>query len=147
MHRQRLRKYGSLDLPDPKTTEERFWDRVSRADDESCWEWIGARDERGYGRLGHGGRGTGFSYAHRLSYEINVGPIPTGLTIDHLCRNTSCVNPRHLEPVSLEENIRRAKRYRTHCIHGHEFTPENTYWRKEGRRQCIQCQHDRREAA
>ena len=83
---------------------------------------------------------------HRWAYEALVAPIPDGLTIDHLCRVRHCVNPAHLEVVTLAENIRRAPHYnsrKTHCKRGHEFTPTNAmvYVRKDGRtqRQCRQC--------
>jgi hypothetical protein len=112
--------------------------------------WTGAIDAGGYGRINVEGQS---AYAHRVSYELHVGAIPAGLTLDHLCRNTPCCNPAHLEPVTQGENTLRgespwAKRKRqTHCVNGHEFTPENTYIRREGWRQCIACNRARRRAA
>ena len=146
LHRQRMRANGSLELlPTHRPIEERFWEKVDRRGDDECWPWKSPPDRQtGYGRLGLGGRGKGSRGAHRISYEINVGPIPEGLELDHLCVNRICVNPRHLEPVTHEENTRRAKRRWTHCIHGHEFNEQNTYWRKEGRRACRQCARERR---
>jgi hypothetical protein len=114
------------------TNEERFWAKVNHRGTDECWPWTGARDERGYGVFicraenGEPQRRVG---AHRLAYEWSVGPIAEGLTIDHLCRDPSCCNPAHLEPVTIGENIRRARAATnaSHCPKGHEFTPENTY--------------------
>lgn len=64
-------------------------------------------------------------YAHRLMYEHFIGPIPDGLTIDHLCRNRGCVNPAHMEAVSGRENTRRGVRAKTHCKHGHPLSEPN----------------------
>src|SRR4051812_43742458 len=79
-----------------------------------CWEWPGARLVNGYGvgvvTLGTLGLKPRAFYAHRVAYEHWCGPIPEGLTIDHLCRNKLCVNPAHLEAVTLAENISRAHR-------------------------------------
>lgn len=71
-----------------------------------CWEFLGAKNSRGYGSVGVGNRRTGLS--HRVAYEALVGPIPEGLSIDHLCSVKVCVNPDHLEPTTFEENSRRA---------------------------------------
>ena len=69
-----------------------------------CWMWKLSRNRDGYG-VAWGGRGK--TLAHRVEYERHVGPIPQGLTLDHLCRERGCVNPEHLEPVTLIENQRR----------------------------------------
>lgn len=71
-----------------------------------CWVWTAASNGRGYGRIWVDGRP---HPAHRVAYEIHVGPIPAGMEIDHLCRNRGCVNPAHLEPVTRRENLRRAR--------------------------------------
>lgn len=93
-----------------------------------CWTWHGA-----FGGDGHYGAAMvdgKLVVTHRYVYELLVGPIPKGLEIDHLCQNTRCCNPEHLEPVTHAENLRRGylRRFpRTHCANGHEMTPENTY--------------------
>lgn len=124
-----------------RSPEERFWSRVRQTD--SCWEWAGAHTAAGYTCFSIGRKSM---TAHRFAYELLVGPIPEGLQLDHLCRNRGCVRPSHMEPVTIRENVLRGvgftARYAraTHCIHGHEFTPENTYLFPNGRgRSCRTC--------
>jgi hypothetical protein len=110
-----------------------------------CWLWLGSYTITGYGRLGRKELGRKETLAHRLSYEMHIGPIPEGLVIDHLCRNRGCVNPDHLEAVTNEENIRRGEwipakaTSPTHCLHGHEYTPETLSISNRGERRCKEC--------
>lgn len=135
-----------------------FWSRACIGGPEECWEWIAGKSQ-GYGMFQDRG-------AHRVAYELTVGPIPDGLTIDHLCRNRGCVNPRHMEIVTRAENARRGAvvrvirkggrpdlAARTHCKNGHEFTPNNVVVRKNARicRACaadrVRAFHERRRSA
>jgi hypothetical protein len=116
----------------------RWSSRIEKTD--GCWIWLGWKDAKQYGRIQHQNRKL---LAHRVGYELLVGPIPTGLTIDHLCRNTSCVNPAHLEPVSIAENLRRGAAVITHCPAGHEYNAKNTYVGHKNKRQCRACNRER----
>ena len=102
-----------------------------------CWEWTGPLHHNGYGACS---RFNGTNRAHRVTYELLVGPIPSGLVIDHLCRVRACVNPQHMEPVTDMENRRRGAAAITHCPHGHEYSPDNTYIKPgTGTRICRRC--------
>jgi hypothetical protein len=116
------------------TIEERLWRKVDRADD-GCWLWTGCVSKDGYGMLRRNGR---MAMAHRVAYELLVDEIPAGLTIDHLCRVPACVNPKHLEVVTIGENVRRGRALITHCPQGHPYDEANTY-RHAGRRCCRKC--------
>lgn len=129
--------------PKPFTKDQRiaaFWQKVRKT--ESCWLWTGAVINSGYGFCRVADQTMGL--AHRLVYELMVGKIPAGLTIDHLCGNRLCVNPAHLEPVSLRENILRgdspsARQARqTHCKRGHLLAGDNLV-RSSPTRQCRTC--------
>ncbi len=114
---------------------------------DGCWLWVAARSKRGYGNTTVSpGK---YSTAHRAVYKLLAGNIPEGLTLDHLCRNIACVNPEHLEPVTLRENLLRGfgipavNARKTHCIRGHAFTDENTFRKRQGTaRECMQCRRD-----
>ncbi len=123
---------------------ERFWPKVNkngpvpayRPELGPCWLWLGyCRDGR-YPWMYYEGRPLA---AYRVAYILLVGPIPEGLHLDHLCRVTSCVNPAHLEPVTQQENNRRAFEAITHCPQDHEYTPENTGRYRNGGRYCRIC--------
>ena len=113
---------------------------------DGCWLWTG-RTHDGYGYVSWAGRNR---RVHRLMYELLVGPIPDGLHIDHLCRVRSCCNPKHLQPVTNAENLRRSplvgfnngNAAKSSCRNGHEFTAENTYQRPSGGRTCRACNRD-----
>jgi hypothetical protein len=126
------------------TVLERFIANISIQDTPTaCWIWTGSKTPLGYGKLSVNRRNT---YAHRLAWEYLRGPIPDGLVIDHLCRNPSCVNPAHLEPVTQQVNTQRKVMPvkpdappKTHCIHGHNLSGSNLYIAPSGVQSCREC--------
>jgi HNH endonuclease len=111
--------------------ETRFWSKVDkngptpehRPDLGPCWIWTGGTSN-GYGRIWRDGRVTP---AHRVAYEMLVGPLADDREPDHLCRNHPCVNPTHLEAVTRRENLRRGVGHgaETHCPKGHPYSGDN----------------------
>jgi hypothetical protein len=150
-HRHRLRRYGSPTaggppLPFGRTPEQRFWEKVDKSG--ACWLWTGALYKDGYGAFRDGEGRT--RAAHRIAYLYSGGVIPAGRVLDHLCRVRLCVNPEHLEPVTHRMNVvvrgvgptSRVNAEKTHCVRGHEFTPENTYrqpYKYGVQRRCREC--------
>ena len=88
-----------------------FWSRVEIDDESGCWNWVGAFSNCGYGKFSIGGlqtRAMTTQGAHRVSYELFVGPIEAGKVIKHKCDNKRCVNPEHLEMGTTSENTQEA---------------------------------------
>lgn len=112
--------------------------------ENGCWLWQGAVFNKPYGQYGQirllTKAGSKVSRAHRVSYEHFVDKIPKGLELDHLCHETLCVNPDHLEAVTHTENMKRRKDSNLpNCKHGHTYTSETTYINTRGRRECRIC--------
>lgn len=139
--------------PAPTPPIERFENLYIPEPNSGCWLWLGTCNNHGYGMFGVGSKTDGTNkktLAHRFSYEAHIGPIREGLIIDHLCRNKSCVNPEHLEPVTYSENGIRGFRVspkfqprKTYCCRGHEFTSDNTWTATNGKRRCRACDRER----
>jgi HNH endonuclease len=115
-----------------------FWARV-RVAESGCWEWIGGTNMYGYGAYRIDGK---VKRTHRLTFELLVGPVPEDKELDHLCRVRRCCNPKHLEAVTHEENMRRGdwsgRLARTHCRHGHPYEG-NLFIQANGARGCVIC--------
>lgn len=135
---------GKLIGRPPRPAEERFWSKVDKDGPGGCWEWTAGKDWDGYGIFHESHRRS--RRAHRYAYELLVGPIPEGLTTDHLCRNRGCVNPTHLELVTPVENVMRgesdaAKNARKGtCKAGHPLSgPNLSIYARDGSRVCLEC--------
>lgn len=121
----------------PNTTPKEFIEsRIERLPECGCWIWTGTLKANGYGLYRLGKKKECF-FAHRLSYEVFIGPIPSGLVIDHLCRVRSCVNPNHLEAVTFKTNVERGlSKNGSHCRNNH---PYDTYVRFVGSKKIRRC--------
>jgi hypothetical protein len=126
------------------TLRARF-DRFVIKSDGGCWIWSGAKNRKGYGRFRFEGRNR---YAHQVAYIIAHGSIPTGSIVCHTCDVPACVNPMHLYAGSHRDNATdrstrgrhgRCNAKKTHCPYGHPYSPENTYVRKNRKRECRTC--------
>jgi hypothetical protein len=119
--------------------------KASPEPNTGCWLWPLSDNGRGYGRMRFRGRA---EQAHRVFYELIVGPIPSGMELDHTCSVTFCVNPAHLEPVPHGENVKRGRtgavnaarqRAKTHCPRGHKYAGDNLLIKPNGARGCREC--------
>ena len=124
-----------------------FWKRVDkngpipehRPDLGNCWIWTGQKYQKGYGHFHYRRDG---KQVHVGAHCFSVPDVPSGMQRDHLCLNKGCVRPSHIEVVTPSENMRRAyanKPRVTHCPRGHEYTPENTFWKLGKWKVCITC--------
>ena len=114
-----------------EATRNRFEMLFEKDAPSGCWLWKGSRRAQGYGHFTVKCRQL---LAHRVAYELWRGEIPAGFVIDHLCRVRHCVNPDHMEVVTIGENTSRGgNALKTHCPKGHPYTKENVYRMKLGK--------------
>jgi hypothetical protein len=148
-HYRRWKKHGSPHTigqsGQPKTPfAERFWRHIDILGPDECWPWKGYIAHNGYAIV-HLDDFRKTMTAHRAAYLLTHGSIPEALVMDHLCRNRSCMNPKHLEAVTQRENLIRGDTLpgrnsrKTHCLRGHPFDQSNTWKTKEGHRHCREC--------
>lgn len=128
------------------TLAARFWAKVDRSGgDLSCWLWRGSLSNAGHGQFRVDGKTVP---AHRVAVLLSGRELPTGLVVDHLCRERRCVNPAHLEVVTFRENVLRGHgptavhAQQGSCLRGHPYTDDNTIRRPKGR-ECRRCREDR----
>lgn len=117
---------------------DRFWAKVIKT--PTCWIWSKTQNGAGYGQFTLAGKNL---MAHRLAYMLCRGDIPSGLELDHLCRNRACVNPWHLEAVTHRVNMQRAQMHvrRERCLNGHLFTAATVMYERSGARRCKICKN------
>lgn len=131
----------------PTPIADRYWARVTQgADHDECWGWAGYTNSRGYGQISIGSPTHKRIAVHRFSAMLHFGMFDRRLWVLHTCDNPPCTNPRHLYLGDQYDNERdkvergrHAFKSKTHCKHGHEFTPDNTYVRSNGARMCKTC--------
>jgi len=134
-------------LPEALSFEQRFWSKVEYLGPDECWLWKAGKLGHGYGMVWNNQKNTNVA-AHRTAYELMVGEIPDGLTIDHLCRNRACVNPNHMEAVSRGENVLRGvgptakNAQKDVCHRGHKFDGVHKEHGKDYR-YCRSCARDK----
>lgn len=150
--RERLQNKG----PKPIPVELRFWTKVDLPEDlELCWKWLGGQSS-GYGRFSIDSSLVANRKqvpAHRFAYEYFHGPLAKDLVLHHICKNTLCVNPKHLQPLSIKEHVAQSisvgvmvaalQSVKTHCPKGHPYEGSNLSIRRDGSRVCRECKRQR----
>lgn len=142
--------YYNAPMPARRDWLVRFLEKFAVDERTGCWNWIASCQPSGYGQMTveKAPSVPTVTTAHRISFEVFVGPIPEDLTVDHLCRNRRCVNPAHLEVVTNKENILRGtspvaiNKRKTHCPKGHPLSGRNIAFAKSGSRICRACKRD-----
>lgn len=130
----------NFSLPDIDQRAIELFSRNHLRPEQGCWDWRGKISTVGYGRI----RVKGIEYAaHRLSYTLNVGQIPDGFVVDHLCRNRACVRPDHLEAVTQSTNVNRGligvlRPNYSVCSQGHPIDGANRFV-NNGTQRCRTC--------
>lgn len=128
----------NLLIKSDQTIKQRFMKKITVTAD--CWIWNASTDKLGYARIKVGGGKGRAVEAHIVAYVLFVGDIKSDLELDHTCRHRNCVNPAHLEQVTHQVNMQRGfNAIKTHCIHGHEYTPDTLFYDARGRRNCRIC--------
>ena len=136
-----IKSFVSSKYPVPQRVIDRIFDGINTRSKKKCWEWNLSIGTHGYGQIGwyFSGKSAGTT-AHRVAWVAVNGPIPEGMTIDHLCRNRKCVNPNHLQLLTNEENAsNNGNSLKTHCVRGHAYEGDNLYKSPRGDRRCREC--------
>lgn len=127
----------------PTRVLENIWDRIDVRTHDECWPWKLSIGSHGYGQVGWAATASGprgMTTAHRAAWTAHAGPIPDGLTIDHVCRNRVCCNPLHLRLLTNSANGRdNGMRRRTACPRGHAYSVRAD----SGHRRCPTCDNER----
>ena len=122
------------------SVEKRFWAKVEKKGPDECWLWTASTRE-GYGCLGTYRQGRKFiDGAHRISYEIHVGPIPENKLVDHRCRVRLCVNPKHLQLATRKENIENHSGAYKNSLSG----VRGVYWANNRKKWRVSVQHNKK---
>jgi hypothetical protein len=122
--------------------EQRFWAKVAKGGPEECWLWLATKNNHGYGMIWAGKPDGNKTLAHRVSYELHFGPIPTdttlyhGITVLHRCDTPACVNPAHLflgtQTINVADKVQKGRHRWGHNPNNKPpiFRGEDHYFRK-----------------